>query len=563
MNRRDWLKTSAAATLAAVPTARALASHGTRAEKRAGWVSGEMTGAQALAEALRLDGVACIFGIPGAQDNELWDTLKSKGVPYMLVAHEFSAACMADGYARSTGRPGVICTVPGPGLTNALTGIGEALLDSIPMVCIVCDVARGDKYKWFQVHELPQVGLLGQVTKEIYPVQHQAEIPGAVRQALALAASGEPGPVGVVVPYPFLIATHKYHVPPPEPIGLPFDAEAVSAAVRLLSNRKLRAGLFVGLGCMDYGGDLVRVAEMLQAPVATSVSGKGAIAETHGLAVGWGYGPQGTRTAETVFKDVDVVVAIGVRYSEVSTGFYAIPKTPHLTQVDANANNLGRVVKPDVCVHADAGLFFAELLKNEGCLRRPCRPKLAERIQALKCDERKLNYKKYATCGVDPMQLILSLRRCSCEDALLFVDVTLTEHWAAEAYTTIQARTYFNPTNNQAMGWSIPAAQGAQRVHPGRQVMTVTGDGCFLMSAMEISTAARESLPVKFFVLDDQAFHFMQAIQKPAYVRTTATILARLDYAALAKGFGVSFQEILSNDDRIFDDLSFDRRAHY
>src|SRR5262245_56475820 len=123
MNRRDWLKTSTVAALAAVPAVEALALplRTVRAEKQAGWVSGEMTGAQALAEALRLEGVACIFGIPGAQDNELWDTLKSKGVPYMLVAHEFSAACMADGYARSTGRPGVICTVPGPGLTNALT----------------------------------------------------------------------------------------------------------------------------------------------------------------------------------------------------------------------------------------------------------------------------------------------------------------------------------------------------------------------------------------------------------------------------------------------------------
>jgi len=110
-------------------------------------------------------------------------------------------------------------------------------------------------------------------------------------------------------------------------------------------------------------------------------------------------------------------------------------------------------------------------------------------------------------------------------------------------------RTYFNPADNQAMGWSIPAALGAQRVHAGRQTLTITGDGCFLMSAMEISTAAREGLPVKFFVLDNQAYAFMQALQKSAYLRTTATVLARLDYRALAHGFGVAYQEILSNDD--------------
>jgi acetolactate synthase I/II/III large subunit len=122
--------------------------------------------------------------------------------------------------------------------------------------------------------------------------------------------------------------------------------------------------------------------------------------------------------------------------------------------------------------------------------------------------------------------------------------VTGSEHWAAEVFTTTRPRTYFNPTDNQAMGWSIPAAIGAQRALPGRPCVTVTGDGCFLMSGMETSTAARECLPVKFFILDDQAYHYMQALQKPAYKRTTATILARLDYEALAKGWGLGYLRI-------------------
>src|SRR5207248_5396385 len=121
--------------------------------------------------------------------------------------------------------------------------------------------------------------------------------------------------------------------------------------------------------------------------------------------------------------------------------------------------------------------------------------------------------------------------------------------WSAEVFHTWLPRTYFNPTNNQAMGWSIPAALGAQRVHPCRQTVTVTGDGCLLMSAMEMSTAAREGLPVKFFVLDDQAYGIMQALQKPAYLRTTATILARLNDAALAEAVGRAYQEIVSTSD--------------
>jgi acetolactate synthase-1/2/3 large subunit len=161
----------------------------------------------------------------------------------------------------------------------------------------------------------------------------------------------------------------------------------------------------------------------------------------------------------------------------------------------------------------------------------------------------KKNREVYARCGTDPMAFLLALRRCANADALVFVDVTATEHWAAEAFQVCLPRTYFNPTNNQAMGWSIPAALGAQRVHPGRQTITVTGDGCFLMSAMEISTAAREGLPVKFFIIDDHAYHLMQALQKPAYLQTTATILAHLDYEALAHGFGVGYHEISCNAD--------------
>ncbi len=543
LTRRDLLKTMAAAgCIAAMPGVVAEAG---RHDAPAGRVSGNLTGAQAMVEALLLEGTDVVFGIPGAQDNELWDTMKTKGLSYLLVTHEFSASTMADGYARATGKVGVLCVVPGPGVTNALSGIGEALLDSVPLVCIVCDVAKGDKYHAFQVHELPQVGLLQQVTKGAFAVDSVGGIPGAVHEAFALARSGEPGPVAVVVPYPFFIETHKFNCPPPAPPGVPFDEEAFQRALPFLANKKYRVGIYAGLGCMDHAAALVELAETLQAPVATSVSGKGVISECHPLAVGWGYGPQGTRTAEHIFKEVDLVLAIGVRYSEVSTAFYAVPEHHPMIHVDVNPNNLGRNVKTDVCVNADAGLFFARMQEVADLLRRPPDGKLVAQIGRYKQAEYKKNAEVYSGgCGVDPMLLVLALRRCMNPDALLYVDVTQCEHWAAEAFPALEPRTYFNPTNNQAMGWSIPASIGGQRAFPARQVVTITGDGCFLMSAMEISTAAREGLPVKFFVLDDQAYHYMQTLQTSAYLRTTGTILARLDYAALAKGFGVGYNEI-------------------
>jgi acetolactate synthase-1/2/3 large subunit len=529
-----------------------------RFRREPGWVVGKLTGAQAIAEALIAEDTGCVYGIPGAQENELWDEFKSRGVPYLLVAHEFSAACMADGYARATGRPGVLCVVPGPGVTNALTGLGEALLDSVPVVAVVGDVGNGAKYRPFQVHSLNQVELLKPVCKCVYPVCDVRQIPGAVRQAFRDAAAGEPGPVAVVIPYNLLIEVADFRCPPPADPGLPFDEAAARKALALLADRRLRVGVYAGYGCMDFGDALTAAAELLQAPVATSVSGKGAIPECHPLAVGWGYGKHASEVAEKAFgrdplhplkSGVDLLLAIGVKFSEVSTGYYGNPRPKHVIHVDANADNLGKVMPADVCVHADAGLFLGQLLACGDAVRRSTDGHLVARIRQAKADhDAKLTAVPPGKCGVDPLALIAALRRHLPEGALFFTDVTVSEHLAAESFRVTRPRTYFNPVDNQSMGWSIPAAIGTQRACPDRCVAALTGDGCFLMSALELTTAAREGLPVKVFVLDDQAYHYMQMLQNAAYRRTTATVLARLDYAALAQGFGVAYQDIAHHD---------------
>lgn len=515
-----------------------------------GWIEGKMTGAFAVVETLMQEGCECIYGIPGAQENELWDAMKSKGLPYLLCTHEFSAAAMADGYARATGKPGVLAIVPGPGVTNSLSGLGEALVDSVPLVAIVGDIAQGEKFRPFQVHCLDQVALLKPVTKGVYHVEQVGQIAAAIRQAFALAMSGEPGPVAVVIPYTLLVDTHDFKTPPAEVYGLPWNEDCFIAALKILKETRWKVGIYAGQGCLDHAEKLVQLAEVLQAPVATSVSGKGVIPDCHPLSVGWGYGSHATGASERIFapmnplQKLDVLLAIGVRFSEVSTGYYNIPKIDHVIHVDANSCNLGKVVQTEVGIHADAGMFLARALEFSGALKRPCDDKLVERIRSAKADDTRRYNKIEALRGADPMQFLLALRKVLPEDGLTFVDVTVTEHLAAEAFAVQQPRTYFNPTDNQAMGWSIPAALGAQKVMPDRKVVTITGDGCFLMSGMEISTAGRENLPVKFFILDDQAYHYMQRLQKAAYLRTTATILARMDYSAYAQAMGVGYLEI-------------------
>jgi acetolactate synthase-1/2/3 large subunit len=548
MTRRTALQALAAASALPFAVSRVPARPHLVRRRDDGWVRGHLTGAEAVVETLKSEAAGCVFGIPGAQENELWDAMKSKALPYLLTTHEFSASCMADGYARATGRPGVLCVVPGPGVTNALSGLGEALLDSIPVVAIVGDIARGEKYRPFQVHSLDQVALLRPVAKFVLEVRHVSGIPQAIQQAFALAESGEPGPVAVVIPYTLLIDTFHFNVPPMGDPGLPWDQAAFDKALALLADRKLRVGIYAGLGCMDYSDSLIKVAELLHAPVATSVSGKGCFPDSHALAVGWGYGPQASIVAERAFEHVDCTLAVGVKYSEVSTGFFSNPQTRYVIHVDANPDNLGKVLRTDICVNADAGIFLAKLLEQSTCIQRQGSMHLYNRIQQLKAEQEQQQCRVSGGCCVDPMALIKALRRGIPEDGLLFVDVTCSEHLAAEGYRVCQPRTYFNPTDNQSMGWSIPAALGAQQAFPGRPVVTLTGDGCFFMSAVEVSTAARAGLPVKFFVLDDQAYHYMQALQKPAYLRTTATFLAHVDYAALAKGFGVAYADIASAD---------------
>lgn len=512
-------------------------------------VRGHLTGAKAAVAALQCEGVRCVFGVPGAQSNEFWDAMKSAGLPYLLVTNEASASVMADAAARVTGEVGVFSVVPGPGLTNAMTGIGEALLDSVPVVGLVTDIDRSPHAPIGQVHSLNNAALLRPITKGVVEIRHVAEIPHSIHQAFRHARAGEPGPVAVVLPFNLLNQAWDYDgvVPPPHPLS--FDESAYRKAVAQLSDRRYRVGIYAGLGCQDAGPSLAAVAEMLQAPVATSVSGKGTISDGHPLAVGWGYGPQGTRAAEKAFKDVDMVLAIGVRYSEVSTANYSIPKHARLIHVDANPQTLGRNVAATACVNADARLFLDRLLVDSGAVNRPPCPPLWKKIRDLRELDRRVNRTPRIEPCVDPMFFLSQLRCLLGPEELIFVDVTASTHWASETIEVCGPRRYFTPANNQSMGWALPAAVGAQKVRPDRQVVCVTGDGCFLMSALEISTAARERLPVRFFVFEDGTYHYMQMLQDPAYRRTTATELARIDYAAFAASMGVAYNQIVHNAD--------------
>ena len=341
-SRREVLKLAAISSLASLPTPPVQASQRLFGPTP-GWIAGPMSGAAALTEALHLEGCTVVFGIPGAQENELWDTFKARHMPYHLVTHEFSAAAGADGYARSTGRPGVLCVVPGPGVTNSLTVLGEALLDSIPLVCIVGDVACGDKYRPFQIHSLPNIGLLQNVCKEVMAVRSVDAIPMAVRHAFRCARAGEPGPVAVVIPYNLLTAAHHYNCGPIEPAAIPVDDGGFQRALPLLADqqaadRHLRRSRLHGLfGFLSAGGrDAAGSGRHQHVGQGRHTGGSSAFGWL-GLRSAGNCAPPSrcSRTSMWYWRSAS-------SFSEVSTGFYGLPQHRHLIHVDINPENLGR-----------------------------------------------------------------------------------------------------------------------------------------------------------------------------------------------------------------------------
>lgn len=555
LNRRLWMSAMSAAGAAAASVLKpSTAPAGdlmvdVRGNVGQHGVQGKMTGAQAVVGALECMNASCVYGIPGAQNNELWDAFKAAQFPYLLVSHEFSCSVMADAAARVTGWPGVYSVIPGPGITNAMTGMGEALLDSVPIVGIVTDIDTRPGAPIGQVHSLANVPMLQTVNKQVFVAEHVSQIPGLIYDAFHTAIAGEPGPVAVVIPYYMMTEPFDFNNPPPPLPAVPWDENAYAQAMSLLANRQNRIGIFAGIGCQDASSELVAVAEMLQSPVATSVSGKGSMPENHPLAVGWGYGAYGTKTAEKRFEKVDVVLAVGVKYSEVSTANYAVPDHPCVIHVDANPNNIGRNVKTAVGVNADARVFLQRLLGDSASLARTYDEKLQRTIARERQNDHDENHTPQVHHAVDPMLFLTELNQAMGADSMAFIDVTAATHWASESFVVSGPRRYFAPANNQSMGWAVPASIGAQFIQPGRLTTCVTGDGCFLMSGMEISTSARKGLPVKFFILDDGAYHYMQMLQEPVYRRTTATEIATINHSAFAAAMGLAYNEILSNQD--------------
>lgn len=498
-------------------------------------------------QALQDEGVKRVFGIPGTQNIELWDALQDAAtIEPVLVTHEGGAAFMADGLARSSDEVGVLVIVPGAGVTHALSGIAEAWMDNVPMVILACGI-RSDTGTALQPYSIDQLAVLRPVTKAVWRVERPGDIYSTVRRAFADAQTGCPGPVAIEIPADFFMVTQRLDRPEPfvvpEVDHLP-DREVVERAARMLTESRHPA-LYIGRGAEGAADLVVRLAEKLGAPVATTFQGKGVFPESHPLWLWTGIGPQAPSFVRKVMTRCDVLLAVGCRFSEVATGGYGFDMPERLIHVDVGAEVLGRIYPADLIACCDARAFFEGLLEIiEG--ERPWGPLARQIAEGRARVEDRWDALSAAEGTITAATLFSGLQRHCRPDAVYTTDSGNGTFLAAERLRLASPGRFLAPVDFSCMGYSVPAAIGAAMAHPGRDVVALPGDGAFLMTGMELLTAGAYRAAPLVCVLRDGKLGQIAQHQRIPFNRETCSVLPDYSVAGVAQAVGAAYFRIVS-----------------
>ncbi len=509
------------------------------------------TGAQLVRYALEQIGVRWTFGIPGVHNTELYDELAASAqIQPVRVGHEGCGAFMADAISRTTDSIGCLVIVPAAGAAMAANGIGEAYLDGIPML-IISGGVRTDLPYHYQVHEMDQLKLVDGITKARYRVQTHADIVPTLFEAYRTARAGEPGPVFVEIPVNLQLFPAEL---PALPAFTPYAPDqavseaALDAAVALLRSAR-KPGLFLGWGAHRASERAIRLAEQLNAPVATSLQGLSVFPASHPLHCGMGFGPAAVPAATEAFADCDCVIAVGVRFGEIATGSFGLKQDWKLLHVDINPAVFNVNYRADVAIEGDAGVVLDRLLAR--LETQPARPDTGLRAQIRRDKKRYIDEWLEHASGprVNPASFFRSLRLALDDEAMIVADDGNHTFLVAELMPILGSGRFISPTDFNCMGYCVPACIGTALAHPDRQVVGIVGDGAFAMTCMEILTATELGLGIVYFVFSDGELSQIAQAQKLPYNRKTCTVLPRLQVEGVATATGAAYLSLSGSDD--------------
>ncbi|MEM7413005.1 MAG: biosynthetic-type acetolactate synthase large subunit [Myxococcota bacterium] len=498
------------------------------------------TGGEKLIQCLEREGVEYIFGLSGGAALPMFDALADSKIELVLVRHEQGATHMADGYARSTGKPGVVLVTSGPGATNTVTGLLTALMDSAPMIVIsgqtISPMLGKDAFQ-----EADVTGITYPVVKHSYLVKEAAEIPRIVREAFHVATTGRPGPVLIDVPKD--IGQGPCDAPFTDELDLPGysipargDTDAIAEMARHLSASK-KPLLYVGHGAVIAGAGkaITSLAEKLRAPVVNTLLGKGAVDETHPLHLGM-LGMHGTAYANKAVADCDLIMAIGARWDDRITGKLEefCPDAVKL-HIDIDPAEFDKIVKPDVSVLGDARLVVEDLI--------PLVEMADTQTWLAQCERWRKQYPlKYPKKGGLRAQHVLDrLNHISGGDAIITTDVGQHQMWAAQFCLTRNGRQWISSGGAGTMGFGWPAAIGAKFANPDQKVWAVVGDGGFQMTLCELATAQIHKIAAKCLVVNNNYLGMIRQWQELFYENrlSGADLVGNPDFVKLAEAYDV------------------------
>jgi acetolactate synthase-1/2/3 large subunit len=504
------------------------------------------TGARLAVHALEQLGIRHTFGIPGVHNTELYDELgKSETVSPVLVTHEGGGAFMADGVSRTSDDTGTLVIVPAAGMTHAMSGIGEAYLDGIPMLVISGGIRR-DTGAHYQLHAVDQGRILDGIIKDYTLVEAHADVVPALYDAYRTAHAGEPGPVFVEIPVEIQMFRGEVDAVPdfkPAPAPEPaFSDDEIARAADLLAGAE-RPGIYVGWGAVDAADLTARIAERLVAPVSTTLQGLSAFPADHDLHTGVGFGPSAVPAAQTAFEGCDALLAVGCRFAELATGSYGLEVPDNLVHVDINPEVFDKNAPAAVPIEGDARQVLSALADELDSREiSPARSlgDLSATIRSEKEDYFAEWRQKERADAVSPGHFFTALRERLDDDAQMVVDDGKHTFLAAELFPVRRPRGFISPSDFNCMGYCVPAAIGAKFANP-RQVAAIVGDGAFLMTGMELLTAATHDLGVMVFVFHDGELGQISQFQSIPLNRKTCTVLDDFRVEGVADAVGAHF----------------------